>query len=81
MVSQVLIRVDKELKDKFQRLTRTEQKSVNEKVRELMEEYVKEHDMEATLRSLWDEIGQSLRKKGYKASDVSKMIKEVRTGR
>jgi predicted DNA-binding protein len=81
MVSQVLIRVDKELKDKFQRLSRTEQKSVNEKVRELMEEYVKEHDMGAAMRSLWDEIGQSLRKKGYKASDVRKMIKEVRTGR
>jgi len=80
MVSQVLIRVDKELKNKFQRLSRMEQKSVNEKVRELMEEYVKEHDMEASMRSLWDEIGQSLRKKGHKASDVSKMVKKVRTG-
>ena len=81
MVSQVLIRVDKELKDKFQRLSRTEQKSVNEKVRELMEDYVKDHSMEPAMRSLWDEIGQSLRRKGYKASDVRKMIKEVRTGR
>lgn len=81
MVSQILIRVDKELKDKFQRLSRAEQKSVNKKVRELMEEYVKDHDMEAAMRSLWDEVGQSLRKKGYKASDVNKMVKEVRTGR
>jgi predicted DNA-binding protein len=81
MVSQILIRVDKELKDKFQRLSRAEQKSVNKKVRELMEEYVKDHDMEAAMRSLWDEIGQSLRKKGYKASDVNKMVNEVRTGR
>ena len=81
MVSQMLIRVDKELKDKFQRLSRTEQKSVNEKVRDLMEEYVRDHDMEAAMRSLWDEIGQSLRKKGYKASDVNKIIKEVRTSR
>jgi predicted DNA-binding protein len=81
MVSQILIRVDKELKDKFQRLSRMEQKSVNKKVRELMEEYVKDHDMEAAMRSLWDEVGQSLRKKGYKASDVNKMVKEVRTGR
>ena len=81
MVSQILIRVDKELKDQFRRLSRTEQKSVNEKVRELMEEYVKDHDMEAAMRSLWDEIGQSLRKKGYKASGVNKMIKEVRAGR
>jgi DNA invertase Pin-like site-specific DNA recombinase len=81
MISPVLIRVDKGLKDKFQRLSRIEQKSINEKVRELMEEYVKEHDMEAAMRSLWDEIGQSLKKKGYKRSDVSKMIKDVRTGR
>ena len=81
MVSQVLIRVDKGLKDKFQRLSRTEQKSVNEKVRELMEDYVKEHDMESAMKNLWDEIGQSLRKKGYKASDVNKMIKEIRTSR
>ena len=81
MVSPVLIRVDKGLKDKFQRLSRIEQKSINAKVRELMEEYVKEHDMEAAMRSLWDEIGQSLKKKGYKRSDVSKMIKDVRTGR
>ena len=81
MVSQILIRVDKELKDKFRRISRTEQKSVNEKVRELMEEYVKDHNMEAAMRSLWDEIGQSLRKKGCKASDVNKKIKEVRAGR
>ncbi len=81
MVSQILIRVDKALKDKFKRLSRMEQKSVNKKVRELMEEYVKDHDMEAAMRSLWDEIGQSLRKKGYKALDVNKMVKEVRTGR
>jgi len=81
MVSQVLIRVDKELKDKFQRLSRTEQKSINEKVRELMEAYVNEHDIEAAMRNLWDEIGQSLRKKGYKASDVNKMVKQVRRGR
>ncbi len=81
MVTQVLIRVDKKLKDRFQRLSRTEQKSVNEKVRELMEDYVKEHDIEAGLRSLWDEIGQSLRKKGRKASEVNKMIEEVRAGR
>jgi len=81
MVSQILIRVDKELKDKFQRLSRTEQKSVNKKIRELMEDYVKDHSIEPAMRSLWDEIGQSLKRKGYKASDVNKMIKEVRTGR
>ncbi len=81
MVSQILIRVDKELKDKFQRLSRMEQKSVNEKVRDLMEEYVKDHDLEAAMKDLWDEMGEALKKRGYKASDVHRKIKEVRRGR
>ncbi len=46
-----------------------------------MEEYVKEHDIEAAMKGLWDEIGQSMKKKGYKASDVNRKIKEVRTDR
>ncbi|MEW6163033.1 MAG: ribbon-helix-helix protein, CopG family [Nitrospirota bacterium] len=81
MTSQILIRVDKELKDHFQRLSRIEQKSVNEKIRELIEEYVREHDIEAAMKSLWDEIGQSLKRKGYKTSDVDKMIRKVRAGK
>jgi hypothetical protein len=79
MTSQILVRVDKELKDKFQRLSGTERKSVNEKLRELMEEYVREHSLEPSMKTLWDEVGQSLKKKGYKESDVKKMIRKVRS--
>ncbi len=79
MTSQILIRVDKELKEKFQRLTGIERKSINEKVRELMEEYVREHSMESTMKNLWDDIGRSMKKKGYKESDVEKMIRKVRS--
>jgi predicted DNA-binding protein len=81
MTSQILVRVEKELKDKLKRLSGIEQKSVNEKVRELIEEYVKEHSMESTLRNLWDEIGSSMKKKGYKESDVERMIKKVRSAK
>jgi hypothetical protein len=81
MTSQILVRVDKELKDKFQRLTGRERKSVNEKVRELMEEYVREHSMEPAMKNLWDEIGRSMKKKGYKVSDVEKMIKKARSAK
>ena len=79
MTSQILVRVDKELKEKFQRLTGIERKSINEKVRELMEEYVREHSMESTMKNLWDDIGRSMKKKGYKESDVEKMIRKVRS--
>ncbi len=81
MTSQILVRVDKELKDKFQRLSGTERKSVNEKVRELMEEYVREHSMESAMKNLWDEVGHSMKKKGYKESDIDKMIRKVRSAK
>ncbi len=79
MTSQILVRVDKELKEKFRRLSGTERKSVNEKLRELMEEYVKEHSLEPSMKTLWDEVGRSLKKKGYEESEVGKMIRKVRS--
>lgn len=81
MASQILIRVDKEIKDKFRRLSRFEQKSVNEKISELMEEYVRDHSIEDAMKNLWDEMGESLKKKGYKVSDIEKTIRKVRAGR
>lgn len=81
MTSQILVRVDKDLKDKFRKLSGIEQKSVNEKMRELMEEYVRDHSIESAMKDLWDEIGNSMLKKGYRESDVEKMIKKVRSGK
>jgi uncharacterized membrane protein YvbJ len=81
MTSQILVRVDKETKDKFQRLSRFEHKSVNEKLRELMKEYVEEHNIEIAMKGLWSEIGSSLKEKGYKVSDVEKTIRKVRSGK
>jgi hypothetical protein len=42
-----------------------------------MEEYVKDHDIGAAMKGLWDEIGQSMKEKGYKRSDVNKKIKSL----
>ena len=81
MTTQILIRVDEDLKNTLKRLSRLEQKSLNEKIRELIEEYVKEHNMETAMKNLWDEIGESFKKKGYKKSDVDKMIQKVRAGK
>ena len=81
MNSQILIRVDKDTKEKFKRLSRFEHKSVNEKLRELMKEYVEEHNIESAMKGLWSEIGGSLKKKGYRVSDVEKTIKKVRSGK
>ena len=81
MTSQILVRVDKDVKDKLQRLSRFEHKSVNEKLRELMKDYVEEHNIENAMKGLWNEIGSSLKTKGYKVSDVEKTIRKVRSGK
>jgi len=76
-----LVRVDKDIKDKFQRLSRFEHKSVNEKLCELIKDYVEEHNIENAMKGLWSEIGSSLKKKGYKVSNVEKTIRKVRSGK
>ena len=81
MTSQILVRVDKDTKEKFQRLSRIEHKSLNEKLCELMKEYVEEHNIESAMKGLWSEIGGFLNKKGYKVSDVEKTIRKVRSGK
>jgi hypothetical protein len=37
--------------------------------------------MESAMKNLWDEIGRSMKKKGYKESDVEKMIRKVRSAK
>ncbi|WP_333653598.1 hypothetical protein [Dissulfurispira sp.] len=76
-----MVRVDKDIKDKFQRLSRFEHKSVNEKLCELIKDYVEEHNIENAMKGLWSEIGSSLKKKGYKVSNVEKTIRKVRSGK
>ncbi len=80
MTSQILVRVDKDIKDKFQKLSRFEHKSVNEKIRELIKDYVEEHNIENAMKGLWAEIGSSMKTKGYTVSDVEKTIRKVRSG-
>jgi len=81
MATQILIRVDEDLKRKVQKLARAEQKSVTQKIREILYQYVEEHDIERSLKSLWKEIGEEIKKAGYKPSDVNRIIKEVRSGK
>ncbi len=81
MTSRILVRIDKEIKDKFQILSRFEHKSVNEKIRELMKDYVEGHNIENAMKGLWNEVSGSLKTKGYKVSDVEKTIRKVRSGK
>jgi len=75
----LLIRVDEEIKRKVQQLARAEQKSVTQKIREILYQYVEDHDIEKSLKSLWKEIGEEMKKAGYKPSDVDRIVREARS--
>ncbi|TAN63372.1 ribbon-helix-helix protein, CopG family [bacterium] len=81
MSTQMIIRMDPELKNKLDRLARTGGKSTSQMVRELIEAYIEEHDISSYIDNLWGRVGKKLKSKGVASADVNKAIKVVRKGR
>jgi len=81
MQTQLIIRIDKETKQKFSRLARTEGKTASTKIRELVSSYIMENDFSRVVGDLWDRTSKKLNKRGYKAKDVRDAVKRVRTAK
>jgi len=47
-------------------------------IRNVIEDYVEEHDISAYIDDLWDRIGNKLRSKGLKPEDIEKVIEDAR---
>jgi predicted DNA-binding protein len=77
METQMIVRIDEELKNKFTRIVKLEGKSQSVKTRELIREYVEKNDMEIYVGELWDRIGRKIRKQ-YSLKDVPRIIADVR---
>lgn len=78
MSTQMVIRIEPELKDKVDRLARKEGKATSTVVRGLIEEYVRDHDIEGYIDNLWDRIGKKFNAQGVTSHDIQKAIKSVR---
>ena len=78
MASQMIVRIDPDLKAKVNNFAKVEGKSVSEVVRELLEEYVKNRDIGSYIDNLWDRIGGKLASSGVGPKDVKRVIREVR---
>ena len=78
MSDQLLIRIDPALKDKLERMARNEGKTSSGMIRELISDYVKEHDPGAYIDDLWKRIGDNFKSKGLGPADVEKALKAVR---
>ncbi len=81
MTTQMIVRIDSEVKERFSKLARVEGKTSSQMMRELIEDYIKERDIGAYVDDLWGRIGRKLKSKGVGQRDIIKAIKEVRKSR
>jgi len=81
MTTQMIIRIDSDMKNRLNRLARVEGKTTSQMVRELIEDYIREKDIGTYIDDLWDRIGGKLRSKGIKQRDINRAIKESRRSR
>jgi predicted DNA-binding protein len=79
MSTQMIVRIDPELKAKVNNLAKTEGKNISEVVRELLEDYVKDRDIGLYIDDLWKRISTKLESRGFGPKDIKRVIQEVRT--
>lgn len=78
MTTQMIVRINPELKNKVNSLAKAEGKSVSEVVRELLEEYVKNRDIGLYIDDLWQRIGDKLVSRRVGPREIQRVIQEVR---
>ncbi len=81
MTTQMMIRIDDEVKAKFGRLARLQGKTASGMIRELIEDYIRDRDIGAYIDDLWDRTGKKLTSKGVGPSVIDKAIKASRRSR
>lgn len=74
----MIVRIEPELKNKVSSLAKAEGKTTSEVVRELLEDYVRSHDIGAYIDGLWDRIGKKLTSQGVGPDEIQRAIKKVR---
>jgi len=74
MSTQMIIRIDDEVKNRLNKLARIEGKTTSEMVRGLIEEYIKERDIGSYIDDLWNRIGKKVKSKGASPATIEKAI-------
>ncbi len=81
MESQLIVRIDKNTKQRLSRIVRMEGMTASAKVRELVNSYIEENDFSRLVGDLWDSAARKSKKKGYTQRDVEDAIRKVRATR
>lgn len=78
MSTQMIIRIDDEVKSRLNKLARIEGKTTSEMVRGLIEEYIKERDIGSYIDDLWNRIGKKIKAKGVTPATIETAIRAAR---
>lgn len=81
MEKQMVLRIDTDMKIKFQKIARMEAKTASEKMRELMEDYIARNDFAALIDQLLESISKKAQQRGITDADIEKAIRETRARR
>ena len=79
MSTQMIVRIDSELKEKAGNLAKAEGSNISEVVRELLQDYVKSRDVSGYIDGLWDRIGMKIKEQGIAVSDIDAVISQIRS--
>jgi len=74
----MIIRMPDDLKEKVSRQAKVEGKNVSTLVREVLEDYIRDHDMASHVDDIWNRIGASLKAKGKRPEDIEIAIGQAR---
>ncbi len=78
MATQMIIRIEPDLKNKVNRFAIAEGKTTREGALDLLKDYVRSRDIGAYIDDLWDRIGKKLQSKRVGPDEIQRIIKEVR---
>ena len=78
MTTQMVIRIDENLKAKAAQIAKTEGRTISEVIRTLLEKYIFERDFASAVDKLWEKARQKMESKGFSQKDVERAICEVR---
>ena len=79
MTTQLMIRLESELKAKVARLAAAEGKSTSQVVRELILGHVQDRDIEGYVDDLWNRVGKKLKSRGVTQRTINRAVKKART--
>jgi len=78
MDTQLIVRLEEELKSKITKLAKAEGKTTSQVVRELVRNYVQERDMEGYVDDLWARVGKRLKARDVRSADIARAVKDAR---